>query len=81
MTIEEAKKLDHFMCSECASDDDVKRSQNGFSASSLAEVKARLFSILFPFFLEIHFCGLNIPHLLCMTCCELVFCDDFWVEI
>ncbi|KAG6754622.1 hypothetical protein POTOM_040414 [Populus tomentosa] len=49
MTIEEAKKLDHFMCSECASDEDVKRSQNGFSASSLAEVKARLFSILFPF--------------------------------
>ncbi|KAG6778471.1 hypothetical protein POTOM_014806 [Populus tomentosa] len=42
MTIEEAKKLDHFVCSECASDDDVKRSQNGFSVSSVADVKVRL---------------------------------------
>ncbi|KAH8512212.1 hypothetical protein H0E87_009435 [Populus deltoides] len=39
MTIEEAKKLDHFVCSECASDDDVKRSQNGFSVSSVTDVK------------------------------------------
>lgn len=61
MTIEEAKKLDHFMCSECASDDDVKRSQNGFSASSLAEVKARLFSILFPFFWRFIFVALIYP--------------------
>uniref|UniRef100_A0A6N2KHV6 BAH domain-containing protein n=1 Tax=Salix viminalis TaxID=40686 RepID=A0A6N2KHV6_SALVM len=61
MTIEEAKKLDHFMCSECASDDDVKRSQNGFSASSLADVKARLFSILFPFFWRFIFVSLMYP--------------------
>ncbi|KAL3596104.1 hypothetical protein D5086_007741 [Populus alba] len=43
MTIEEAKKLDHFVCSECASDDDVKRSQNGFSLSSVADVKVFIF--------------------------------------
>ncbi|KAB5560365.1 hypothetical protein DKX38_005322 [Salix brachista] len=57
MTIEEAKKLEHFVCSECASDDDFKRSQNEFSMSSLADVKVHglcytrntIFnSILFP---------------------------------
>jgi len=49
MTIEEAKKLDHFVCSECASDDDVKRSQNGFSVSSVTDVKVRLLISCFPF--------------------------------
>ncbi|KAI6704087.1 hypothetical protein NL676_013223 [Syzygium grande] len=38
MTIEEAKKLEHFVCSEC-SDDEVKRAENGFSSSPAAEVK------------------------------------------
>ncbi|XP_054787249.1 chromatin remodeling protein EBS-like isoform X4 [Prosopis cineraria] len=34
MTIEEAKKLDHFMCSECSSDDDMKKMpQATYSAS------------------------------------------------
>lgn len=28
MSVEEAKKLEHFLCSECTSDDDAKRSQN-----------------------------------------------------
>ncbi|XP_031262180.1 chromatin remodeling protein EBS [Pistacia vera] len=39
MTIEEAKKLEHFVCSECSSDDEVKRSQNGFASSPTADVK------------------------------------------
>ncbi|KAF2532694.1 hypothetical protein F2Q70_00032885 [Brassica cretica] len=39
MTIEEAKKLDHFVCAECSSDDDVKKSQNGFAASPADDVK------------------------------------------
>lgn len=38
MTIEEAKRLDHFACSEC-SDDDTKRANNGFSASPEADMK------------------------------------------
>ncbi|OMO76899.1 hypothetical protein CCACVL1_15358 [Corchorus capsularis] len=38
VTIEETKKLDHFMCSEC-SEDDVKRSQNGFHASPVSDTK------------------------------------------
>lgn len=38
MTIEEAKRLDHFVCSEC-SDDDAKRVENGFSAPPAAEMK------------------------------------------
>ena len=48
MTIEEAKKLDHFVCAECSSDDDVKKSQNGFTASPADDVKVRfsLFSHL-----------------------------------
>lgn len=42
MTIEEAKKLEHFVCSECSSDDEVKRSQNGFASSPTADVKVSL---------------------------------------
>lgn len=41
MTIEEAKKLDHFVCAECSSDDDVKKSQNGFTSSPADDVKVR----------------------------------------
>ncbi|KAG4386110.1 hypothetical protein GLYMA_12G227900v4 [Glycine max] len=33
MTIEEAKKLDHFVCSECSSDDDMKKPQATFPVS------------------------------------------------
>ena len=39
MTIEEAKKLDRFMCSECSSDDDVKKPQTVFSDSPGADAK------------------------------------------
>ncbi|CAN1811262.1 Chromatin remodeling protein EBS [Linum perenne] len=42
MTIEEAKKLDHFVCSECAPENEVKRSQNGFSESPTADGKVRI---------------------------------------
>ncbi|KAG5389636.1 hypothetical protein IGI04_031177 [Brassica rapa subsp. trilocularis] len=41
MTTEEAKLLDHFACAECSSDDDVKKSQNGFAASPADDVKVR----------------------------------------
>ncbi|URE25478.1 BAH [Musa troglodytarum] len=40
MTIEQAKKLDHFLCSDCVSENDVKRSMNGFPASPVSEAKA-----------------------------------------
>lgn len=46
MTIEEAKKLDHFVCSECASEDDAKRTQNGFSSSPI-DAKVRILSSAF----------------------------------
>ncbi|KAL2245845.1 UNVERIFIED_CONTAM: Chromatin remodeling protein EBS [Sesamum indicum] len=36
MTIEEAKKLDHFLCSDCSSDDDTRRSLNSFPVSPAA---------------------------------------------
>jgi hypothetical protein len=39
MTIEEAKKLDRFVCAECSSDDDVKKPQTAFTASSVADAK------------------------------------------
>ncbi|KAH0448840.1 hypothetical protein IEQ34_022640 [Dendrobium chrysotoxum] len=39
MTIEQAKKLDHFLCSDCSSDDDAKKSPNGFPDSSISEPK------------------------------------------
>lgn len=39
MTIEEAKKLDQFLCSDCASDDDAKRPLNPFPVSPSSDVK------------------------------------------
>lgn len=41
MSIEEAKKLDHFLCSDCSSDDDAKRSLNSFPVSTTDEGKVR----------------------------------------
>ena len=38
MSIEEAKDLERFVCSEC-SDEDVKRSQNAFPSSPIADTK------------------------------------------
>ncbi|WVZ01827.1 hypothetical protein V8G54_022633 [Vigna mungo] len=43
MTIEEAKKLDHFVCSECSSDDDMKKPQATFSASPGADGKVTFY--------------------------------------
>lgn len=48
MTIEEAKKLDQFLCSDCSSDDDTKRSLNSFPVSPAAETKVRTL-LLFDF--------------------------------
>lgn len=42
MTIEEAKKLDHFLCSDCSSENDAKRSLNAFPVSPSAEAKVRV---------------------------------------
>lgn len=39
MTIEEAKKLDQFLCSDCKSGDDAKRSLNAFPVSPSVEAK------------------------------------------
>ncbi|KAF7140970.1 hypothetical protein RHSIM_Rhsim06G0166400 [Rhododendron simsii] len=39
MTIEEAKKLEHFSCSECYSDDDTKRSLNSSLVPPSSETK------------------------------------------
>lgn len=41
MTIEEAKKLDHFLCSDCSLDVDAKRSLNAFAVSPSVEAKVR----------------------------------------
>ncbi|OAY83097.1 hypothetical protein ACMD2_21682, partial [Ananas comosus] len=38
MTIEQAKMLEHFLCSDCSSDDDPKRA-NSFPVSPLSEPK------------------------------------------
>ncbi|CAN4109902.1 unnamed protein product [Withania somnifera] len=39
MTIEEAKKLEHFLCSDCSSEDDTKRPLNSFHVSPPDEPK------------------------------------------
>lgn len=41
MAIDEAKKLEHFLCSDCSSDDDAKRSLNSFPVSTAEEGKVR----------------------------------------
>ncbi|GMN53761.1 hypothetical protein TIFTF001_022896 [Ficus carica] len=50
MTIEEAKKLDHFLCSDCSSDDDAKRSLNPFPVSPSVENKVRPLSLVLILF-------------------------------
>lgn len=50
MTIEEAKKLDHFLCSDCSSDDDAKRSLNAFPVSPSVEAKVRALMFQFRYF-------------------------------
>ncbi|RYQ96618.1 hypothetical protein Ahy_B08g092440 isoform B [Arachis hypogaea] len=59
MTIEEAKKLDHFVCSECSSDDDMKKPQATFPVSPGSDGKAIVFLVTmvgwekyFPLFLS-----------------------------
>lgn len=42
MTIEEAKKLDHFLCSDCVAEDDPKKGGSTFSASPLADGKVKI---------------------------------------
>ncbi|PKU61493.1 hypothetical protein MA16_Dca027355 [Dendrobium catenatum] len=39
MSIEQAKKLDHFLCSDCSSADDANRSPNGYPVSSVSGPK------------------------------------------
>ncbi|CAK9140956.1 unnamed protein product [Ilex paraguariensis] len=41
MTIEQAKQLDHFICSDCSSEDDVKKCQTAFPATTLTNAKVR----------------------------------------
>ncbi|KAD3640123.1 hypothetical protein E3N88_29346 [Mikania micrantha] len=42
MTVEDAKKLNRFFCSDCSFDDDAKRPSNSFPVSPSLEVKCRL---------------------------------------
>ncbi|PPS16241.1 hypothetical protein GOBAR_AA04325 [Gossypium barbadense] len=46
MTIEEAKRLDHFLCSDCTSEDAAKRSMNTFRVSASLEPKVRAFMFM-----------------------------------
>ena len=59
MTIEEAKKLDQFLCSDCSSDDDTKRSLNSFPVSPAAETKVRTFLLFELIF--VHTCSSRCP--------------------
>lgn len=45
MSIEDAKKLEHFLCSDCSSDDDAKRSLNAFPMSPSVETKVRILCV------------------------------------
>ena len=44
MTIEEAKKLDHFLCSDCVAEDDPKKGGSTFSSSPMDVRKVIFFS-------------------------------------
>lgn len=42
MTIEEAKKLEYFLCTDCSAEDDAKRSINQFPVSPTTETKVKM---------------------------------------
>ncbi|XP_073263787.1 chromatin remodeling protein EBS isoform X1 [Populus alba] len=79
MTIEEAKKLDRFLCSDCSSDDDAKRSMNVFPVSPSLEAKvsgkilAKGSKVGFLFFL--HF---PIPLVIFMACTIVNHKSEIW---
>ena len=50
MSIEDAKKLDHFLCSDCSSDEETKRPSNSFPLSpSVEKVNNLGFDLYFMF--------------------------------
>ncbi|KAE9457903.1 hypothetical protein C3L33_10222, partial [Rhododendron williamsianum] len=71
MTIEEAKKLEHFSCSECYSDDDTKRSLNSSLVPPSSETKVSFMRRLFlPFSLyseSVYVAGI----------CGFAYCSEF----
>lgn len=44
MTIEQAKKIDHYMCSDCAQENGAKRPSNSFPVSPNSDSKVGVFS-------------------------------------
>lgn len=72
MTIEQAKKLEHFLCTECSSDDDAKRSLNNFTVSPHSEPKVRvrrLFVSFYCFFSP----QFKLVYLCCLWLCKTAF--------
>jgi len=72
MTIEEAKKSDHFLCSDCSSDDDAKRSLNVFPVSPSLEVKVRMYSSCFNLIKETKISLAVQQHLLLQFMCIIM---------
>ena len=45
MTIEQAKKIDHYMCSDCAKENGAKRPSNSYPVSPNSDSKVVWFSL------------------------------------
>lgn len=48
MTIEQAKKLDTFLCADCAKENGAKRPSNSYPSSPSSDSKVSDFLFLFP---------------------------------
>jgi protein-arginine kinase activator protein McsA len=57
MTIEQAKKIDNFLCAECAKENGTKRPSNSYPSSPSSDSKvSKGFFFHFLTVLFIHFC-------------------------
>ena len=76
MTIEEAKKLDHFLCSDCVSEEDPKKAGNTFSASPMADGKVQClshFGVVISLFHSIH---LLFECMIIILKCLMILCKN-----
>lgn len=62
MTIEEAKVLDKFLCSDCKPENDMKKSQNTVTTSSLTNGKVSLLLPQFNLFKVYNIPSLFVSH-------------------
>jgi len=74
MTIEQAKKIDHYMCSDCAKENGAKRTSNSYLVPPNSDSKVILFFSLYQ---------LSNDHIDCLLlfCLHVVITLSFYFEM